>query len=240
MTTSIRNDSGAERWFGHRYLALLVALLLLFALYPFLEQNVIEARHVSVFFTVILIAGIYAVSHNHRLTVLALVLAAGMLSGQWLAHFDQNPTAIAFARVFGFVFFLVTAAAILTDVLKSRTITGDKICGAICAYLMIALMWAFLFCLIEVLNPGSFLENGQPIAVGHITFRQFAVMNSLVYYSMVTIATLGYGDIIPKTAPARSLSTLEAITGQMYLAILIARLVSIHIVHSTRARDGSK
>jgi len=227
-------------WFGHRYLALLIALLLLFALFPFLEQNVIEVRHVSVFFTVILIAGIYAVSHNPRFTILAIVLAAGMLSGQWLSHFDQNPTAIAVARAFGFLFFLMTTAAILIDVLKSKTVTGDKIFGAICAYLMIALMWAFLFSLIEVLNPGSFLEYGQPVGAAHTTFRQFAVINSLVYYSMVTIATLGYGDIVPKAAPARSLSTLEAITGQMYLAILIARLVSIHIVHSSKARDDSK
>ena len=221
-------------------MALLIALLLLFVLYPFLEQDVIEVRHVSVFFTVILIAGIYAVSHNPRFTIVTIVLAAGMLSGQWLAHFDQNPTAIAFARAFGFLFFLLTAAAILVDVLKSKTITGDKIAGAICAYLMIGLMWAFLFCLIEVLNPGSFLENGQPVAVTHTAFRQFAVMNSLVYYSMVTIATLGYGDIVPKSAPARSLSTLEAITGQMYLAILIARLVSIHIVHTAKAREAAK
>jgi len=230
-----------QQLFRHRFLLLLIALLLLFALYPFLEQEVAEAQHVSAFFTVILIAGLYAVSRNRTILALAVVLAVGMLSVQWLVHAQHvDPTNIAISRGFGFLFFLLTTVVILSDVLKSETVTADKIYGAICAYLMLGLMWAFLFCMIEVLHPGAFLEEGHLVAAGKPGLPQFAMINSLTYYSMSTLTTLGYGDILPKAAPARALSNLEAITGQMYLTILIARLVGMHISHSEKRRTSTK
>jgi len=80
---------------------------------------------VSVFFTVILIAGAYAVSHKRGFLVLAIALATGMLSAQWLAHLQHvNPVTIAISRGFGFLFFLLTAIAILSDVLKSKMVDG--------------------------------------------------------------------------------------------------------------------
>ncbi len=226
---------------GRRYLVLLIALLLLFILYPFINQEVTEAQHVSVFFTVILIAGAYAVSHKRGFLVIAIVLAAGMLSAQWLAHLQHvNPVTIAISRGFGFLFFLLTAIAILSDVLKSKTVTADTIYGAICAYLLLGLMWAFLLCMLEVLHPGSLLEGGQPIATGHVAFPQFAMINTLIYYSMSTLSTVGYGDILPKTGPARAFSVMEAICGQMYLTVLIARLVAMQIAHSAMRQTETK
>jgi hypothetical protein len=234
-------ERARHRLLGKRYLVLLIALLLLFALYPFIDQEVAEAQHVSVFFSVILIAGIYAVSHSRRYLVAAIVLAVGMLGAQGVAFLQHmNPVIAAISRGFGALFFLLTAVAILTNVLKSETVTADKIYGAICAYLLLALMWAFLFCVIEVLHPGSLLQGGQLIATGNTPFPQFAMINTLIYYSMSTIATVGYGDILPKSGPARAFSNLEAISGQMFLAILIARLVAMQIAHGDKLRPVHK
>src|SRR5271170_7622077 len=117
-----------HRLLRQRYLTLLIALLLLFALYPFIDQEVAEAQHVSVFFTVILVAGVYAVSHDRRSLVIAVVLAAGMLGAQGVAFLQHmNPVITAVSRGFGALFFLLTAVAILTNVLKSETVTADKI-----------------------------------------------------------------------------------------------------------------
>ncbi len=140
------SERARHRLLRQRYLTLLIALLLLFALYPFIDQEVAETRHVGMFFAVVLVAGAYAVSHNRRFLAVAIVLAAGMLGAQWLAYAQHmNPLTTAISRGFGVSFFLLTAIAILSNVLKSKTVTSDTIYGAICAYLLLGLAWAFLF-----------------------------------------------------------------------------------------------
>ena len=236
-----QSEQARHRLLRQRYLTLLIALLLLLALYPFIDQEVAETRHVGVFFAVILVAGAYAVSHNRRFLTMAIVLAVGMLGTEWLAlahHADPIMTAIS--RGLGSLFFLLTAIAILSNVVKSKTVTSDTIYGAICAYLLMGLAWAFLFCTLEVLHPGSLVEGGQLIAAGHVAYPQFAMINSLIYYSLSTLSTMGYGDILPKSGPARALSNLESISGQMYLAILIARLVAMQIAHSNSRQTAGK
>jgi hypothetical protein len=228
-----------EKLFRHRFMVLLGALLLLLALYPFLEQNVSE-RLLSFFFTGTLIAGTYAVSRTRRFLVASIVIAVGAFSTQWLSHFIESRTIFIFSRSLACLFYLLITVAILANVLKGETVTADKICGGICGYLVMGLMWAFLFGLIEVVHPGSFLQNGQLIAPDRGTTQQFALLNSMIYYSLATLTTTTYGDILPKTTPARALSNLEAIAGQMYVAVLISRLVALHITQSVSARVNSK
>jgi hypothetical protein len=225
--------------FRHRFLMLLVTLLLLFALYPFLEQEISE-RLISFFFTAIVIAGMYAVSRKPRFLVLAIVLAIGALSSQWLSHFIDSRLVFGFSRGLGFLFFLLITIAVLTNVLRGETVTTDKVCGAICAYLMMGLVWAYLFGLLEVTHPGSFLENGGLIATRGGTTHQFALLNSMIYYSIATLTTTTYGDILPKSTPARALSNLEAIAGQMYVAVVISRLVALHIMYHFNPRPQTK
>jgi hypothetical protein len=104
----------------------------------------------------------------------------------------------------------------------------DLIYATICVYLLIGVAWAYVYSVLENIFPGSFnfplnlLQANPSLNEGrkHLTL--------LFYYSFVTLTTLGYGDITPVTPPAQSLSTLEAIMGQFYIAILVARLVGIY------------
>jgi isocitrate dehydrogenase len=128
----------------------------------------------------------------------------------------------------------------LAAVVKRDEVTGDKICGAISGYLLMGMSWAFLYGLIEVLRPGSFLEAGQLIAPDRAAIHQFALMNSMLYYSLATLTTTTYGDILPKTTSARALSNLEGVAGQMYVAVLIARLVALHILYRFNSRPQTK
>ena len=90
-------------------------------------------------------------------------------------------------------------------------------------------MWAFVYSVLESIQPGSFTIGEGQIDVGRRLY---------IYYSFVTITTLGYGDITPTTDLANSFSFLEAVTGQLYLAILIARLVGIQIAQSMNRKAG--
>jgi Na+/H+-dicarboxylate symporter len=123
------------------------------------------------------------------------------------------------------------AIVVLSQVLKKGPITPHRIQGAIAVYLLLGFAWAHVYALIEYLSPGAF--TGAVSASGRFT--------SWMYFSFVTLATLGYGDIAPLHPIARSLATAEAITGQLYLAILIARLVSQELHHRTSTiEDDSK
>ena len=225
--------------FRHRLLILLITLLLFLALYPFLEQEVPE-KLFSVFISVTLIAGTYVVSRDRRFLAAAVVLALGALASQWLTHFIDREVTVVLAHGSNCAFCVLITVAVLAAVVKRDEVTGDKICGAISGYLLMGMSWAFLYGLIEVLRPGSFLEAGQLIAPDRAAIHQFALMNSMLYYSLATLTTTTYGDILPKTTSARALSNLEGVAGQMYVAVLIARLVALHILYRFNSRPQTK
>jgi hypothetical protein len=125
----------------------------------------------------------------------------------------------------------LVAVAILGDVVHGGRISADKIYGAICVYLLVGFAWAFGYAIMELMDPGSFsgVVDTDRADVGRVL--------QMRYFSFATLTTLGYGDIVPRSPAARTLATLEAMMGQVYLAVLIARLVGLHIVHSSRDGD---
>ena len=134
----------------------------------------------------------------------------------------------------GALFFACIAVIILVAVLRAQTVTGDTISGALCVYLLIGLVWAFLFMLVESVNPGSFQLGGGTTIAADTTHPHSALFSLFLYFSLTTISTVAYGDILPLTAPARGLAALEGIVGQFYMAVLVARLVGLYIVYSQR------
>ena len=123
---------------------------------------------------------------------------------------------------------LLFCMMILTRVFKKGPITFHRIEGAIAVYLLLGLAWAYAYQLLAYLDPGAY--SGAVTASGGFS--------SWTYFSFVTLATLGYGDIAPVHPVARSLATAEAITGQLYLAILIARLVSEELFYRQLRSEG--
>jgi voltage-gated potassium channel len=119
--------------------------------------------------------------------------------------------------LYALVIWLITVAIILT-IIKSSKVTANIICGAIAGYLFIGLSGAFIALFLESLNPGSFLAGGELLS-------QEGLAEELVYYSMVSLSTIGYGDITPAAPMACSLSLAIGLLGQIYLTVLVAMLV---------------
>jgi hypothetical protein len=206
---------------GPRFL--LAGLLLLLFLLPFLEQ----ARRpvlITAVITSVLVAGVVAIDASRRevrtasgLAALHVLMAgASLLTGLSTAAF----TTIIWSGLAALaLLFIYSLYLVLRFVLQSRTITGDQVYAGICAYLMIGYSFGSLYYLVDILNPNAFAPGSTQTAA--------KAGPDLMYFSFVTLATVGYGDVTPATAFVRSLAQLEALTGTLYMATFMARLVSL-------------
>jgi hypothetical protein len=206
-----------------RFLFLLVSILCLLIFTP-IFQGIIGVRILmNVFITAILIFGTYAASKKIYITITAASLALPMLALIWISHFVDIPFLVFMGDCFAIAFLAFLVIVILSFIFGEREVTLNVIYASIVVYLLIAVMWSFVYSVLESIHPGSFAIGNSQIEVGRRLY---------IYYSFVTITTLGYGDITPTTDLANTFSFLEAVTGQLYIAILIARLVGIQIAQS--------
>ncbi|UCD35654.1 MAG: two pore domain potassium channel family protein [Nitrospiraceae bacterium] len=216
----------------------MLSLLIMFVLSPFSEKSFIGVRFINILFILILLISMYVMSRNRIIFLISLFSAGIAVVANILMYVFPHPTLTLLTFVFYACFSIVMAITVLIDVVKPGEISGDRICGAICVYLFMGLIWAFFYDILETIYPGSFLFPDPEITASAPDhgFSQ-SKYASLSYFSFVTLSTLGYGDIIPLVPPARTLAFLEAVVGQLYIAILIARLVGMHIAHSYRERN---
>ncbi|HUY28858.1 MAG TPA: potassium channel family protein [Candidatus Binataceae bacterium] len=217
-----------------RFTVLLVLLAGLVGVVPFFEghENALALVHVTL--TAVLLAALYASTRRRRDLIIAAALMLPGLTGRWLSDHGLSAELQVGAALFTIAFLGFVTAGVMKQVLHPGRVTYDTISGALCAYFLIGVMWAFAYLAVELWWPGAFTLTGN-VALASLA-KTHEELQRLIYYSFVTLTTLGYGDVIPSNGPARAVSALEAIVGQMYVAILVARLVALHILHSERER----
>jgi hypothetical protein len=215
----------ARFWQRDESLSVLLGLLVFFefVLPPLLpaERSGGVVKHVV--FSLLLVAGATTVLRQGRWavrTAAGLTLAA--LPIRWASWAAPGDTVAAWSAATAAVALALLALVVVQMVLRPGTITSRRIEGAVAGYLLLALAWSGAYECVALLDPAAFAGSG---AGGS---RQW------IYYSLVTLTTMGYGDITPVHPVARSLATAEALTGQMYIAILISRLVALEL----QAREG--
>jgi hypothetical protein len=205
---------------------LLVALVLLIVVSPFAADFPGGREVEGGLLTVALLAGVFAVGGNRTTLVFAMLLVSPALIGKWIHHFRPdwvpNWVVIFSALVFG-AFVIVH---LLRFVLRAPRVNGEVLCASISAYLMLGMVWAFAYMLVWSVNPHAFAFSVSG------TTAQPMDRDDAFYFSFVTLSTVGYGDIVPVSHAARMLAVVEAMTGLLYVAVLIARLVSMYSAHS--------
>ncbi|MFV1959405.1 MAG: potassium channel family protein [Planctomycetota bacterium] len=219
------------------YAALLLALVLLDLVYPVLaEAGLRRVWLAEVFFLLLLFSSLAAAVDQRRTLVLLIVI--GLASELFRLGLGDAlvgaEAALAIHRGGRLVFTVITFGIILRHVLASGTVTADLILGALCAYLLLGLAFGMAYEWVEASASGSFTippgRGGGPLGPG-------LVAESLQYFSLTTLTTLGYGDVTPLSPLARSLATLEAFLGQVFLAVVIARLVAVHVMQGKTGAD---
>ena len=201
---------------------LLIALALLFVSFPFVEEIKGGDIIVSILLSLVLISAVLAVSNRRSTLVVAVLLAAPAIIGRWIDHFRPHLVPPAVFLIAGLVLVAFVVMNLLRFVLRAPSVSIEVLCASISAYLMLGLMWTMAYWLVDQLTPGgafSFNTNGGPRSMNGFTG---------FYFSFITLSTVGYGDITPVSKIARWLAAMEAMTGLLYVAVLIARLVALY------------
>src|SRR5262249_26127947 len=201
---------------------LLIALGLFFIWAPFVEEIKGGDLIVSLLLSLVLLSGVLAVADSKRVLIVALILAIPAVGARWINHFRPDLVHPAVFLVGGFLLIAFVVARLLRFILRATSVTIEVLCASISAYLMLGLTWTILYWLVDRLTPGgAFSFNTSSGTHSMNGFTGF-------YFSFITLSTVGYGDITPVSRIARWLAAMEAMTGLLYVAVLIARLVSLY------------
>jgi voltage-gated potassium channel len=227
----------------HRHSGLLAAIVFAIAVRPLIGDTGVGSAMFGVAMVLLLLVALYNInvdelvgersrlltqSRRQRRLGWVLAIAAGLERAY--AMFGHNRIVNLVGSIFLLLFIVFVTFTQLRSVLKQREVTGETICMAISVYLLLGFSWALLYAVMFQVHPDSFgglalAKPGQPQDLLHY----FPVLG---YFSLTTLSTIGFGDITPLTLQARYAAVAEGITGQFYMAILVARLVGLQMSRS--------
>jgi voltage-gated potassium channel len=224
-----------------KHLILLLSLVVLIFTQPAAQRNEPAEITYSIVFSLGTLVIFLAVFDSKWRRIIALCLASPTLITHWLVrafslHEDLAAVAIEHAAAALFLAFAVTV--ILRDIFKSERIDADHILGAVCGYLLAGIAWGNLYFLVETLGPGSFAMTAN---VADQLKQNASKRYLLDYFSFVTLTCYGDTKLTPVAATASSLTFLETIFGQFYMAVLVAQLVGLRLsqaISRSSRRDG--
>ncbi len=229
----------------HRFAILLGALTLLLlsapivsvlgpGLYPGLSRMTMTAM-----FTLMLLSAVFAVCESRVTAIIALSLAVPAVCLQALSLLVDREGVVVAMYVLDILFLGYTVVVILRFLFATDRVTPNTIWASVCVYLLLGVLWSGIYSVLDILDSRSFTFT---VATdGESELMRLGTEESIVplYYSFVTMTTLGYGDIVPTSPVARMFAAVEALTAQIYLIVLVARMVGLHISQATFHRGAS-
>ena len=219
-----RAHRGWQSWTDsdHSLAALLFFLVLYgFFVYPLAGEDGKTEPLAASSFSFVLVLGVMATTKHKVARTGMVILAAIALASQWLHFFVREHPVHVISAAAAVLFFGVLAGLITARVFREGNINIFRIYGAIAVYLVLGILWGEIYILLYLMDPAAFYFDPA-------TQRGEPPISELVYFSFSTLTTLGLGDIVPVSPVARSMATLEALVGQIYPAVLLARLVTLY------------
>jgi voltage-gated potassium channel len=209
-------------WRRYPVACFLVALVFAIATGPFEERLRHSELLEALVFTVVMVFALLAVGGKRRTLTVGLVLVGPALVAKWLNHFWPDLLPPPVFLVPGLLMIVFVLQQLLRFIMVARRVNSEVLCAGVAGYLLVGLLWALAYILLANRVPDAFAFTAGP-ASGH-NLNWFAAL----YFSFITMSTVGYGDIVPLSDTARMLAMMEAVTGTFYTAILISRLVALY------------
>ncbi len=233
-----RSAPPLRRAFGGRYGFLLTSLIALVAISPaMVAKNAVLVNPLDLLVFTIMFAGLRAADPGRHALVFGIFLTAITLASHCAAYLLVSRTFLLCHHALTLSALIYALTTILSAIIEDTRVTLETLKAAVCVYLLIGLAFVFAFALVAIVFPDSFLS--QTKAGEHVT-AELTIRSSLpelMYFSFATLTTLGYADLIPHSAPAKTLCYVEAVLGQFYVTILIARLVGMHISRNADSKS---
>ena len=205
----------------YRFTILMAAFLCVLVAYPFFEY--FQLLHIdfilTIFITLLLISCIHALSTSRHEAIVACLVIIPAIFMDWIGVFVQGRQVEIAVDIYKIVAFSYICYGLLRYALRAGVVDREKIAAAVNVYLFFGLIWRDMYSLVNILIPSAYNS-------------ELLTQTDFLYYSFVTLSTLGYGDVLPEIGPAKALAYFEAIIGQLYLTILVARLVGLHIAYT--------
>lgn len=202
------------------------SLLIFLIFYPYLHQKFPDYLFiVELFFALIMIAGVNLFVYKKNLLILMSILAILILGGILMTAYSNNFNGIFIVLLIELVFFAVIFVSLLKYIYEQREVTLNKIYAAITSYLVLGMVFAVLYTIIAILSPDSFQYT---LAINMKAIKIFphpSFFSEALYFSFVTLSTLGYGDWVPILGPIKMIAALEAIVGQLFSATVLTLIV---------------
>lgn len=206
--------------FSQRCFYLFAVLLLLIAGVPFAPPTQVGRLAIGGMNAFLVVATVAAVGRTVLSFVIAVLLAVPALLFQYLGVTTGQPEPLVIAWMCSAILYGAAVTYLLRYVFRPEVMTADKLYGAAASYLMLGVIWAYVYPLVDHFYPRSFSMGGQPAAMLPI---------EALYFSFTVLTSTGFGDIVPSTQQARAVCVIEQVTGALFVAILIARLAGVYL-----------
>lgn len=218
-----------KRWSNGYYTILLLSVVLLFIFRPY-SKGVVYLGVWKFFLTIVFLSAIFNGKHKKIIKQITFILTIPAILLSWLNLFHPDERFFVANAVCTALFMIICTCSILYDVVLRARVTLETLRGVICAYFMFAFAFAYIYYLIEYTSPDSFHFTTRDVYVS--SYMHY--ISEMLYFSFVTLLTIGYGDITAATDVGQTVAVIEGIIGQFYIAILVARLVSVYSFFSDK------
>ena len=206
-----------------RSVAIFLAALVLFLIATPLSEYLVDPGLLEgLLLSAVLILGVLAVGAQRKTLLLGALLLVPAIIAQWVHHYRPDLVAPGVFLVPGILLLILVTGTLLKFVLRAPRVDSEVLAAGVATYLLLGILWSLAYLLIASLVPDAFVlpaDSGPKKSIDPF---------SALYFSFVTLSTVGYGDIVPAARVARMLAVLEAITGVLYLSVLVARLVTLY------------
>lgn len=225
-----------EAFVTGRFSLMLISIVAMFFVVPLVggDQSVID-KVVGWFSIAVLISCLRAIARTRGffifMTVLTLINI--LMSGSEIIMQDDSQSFRLAVLGFRIIYYVLVFLSIMRFVLNRDPVNGDKICGAISAYLLMGMIWSFVYSIFFIMDDTCISVPQVWLDPETVTINSFWS----IYFSFTTLTTLGYGDVTPQTPLTQSYAVMQAAIGQIFLAVIVARLIALHITHGRDEHD---
>jgi len=210
---------------------LLIALIIFLVILPILDDFDLAQGKLGhlIGFSTLLVIGVWSLQGAGKIFRIGMTLVIVGMIFNFLAYASDDVSYVHITVTLVFAFLILATLTALKQVLFAHKLDRNRLYGALCVYLMLGVIWALAYASLNSVSPSAFE------GVGDVQGSPWSVQ--WLYYSFVTLTTLGYGDILPVSGTARVLAYSEAVLGVFYMAVLVAGLVGAHLSERANKQD---